>query len=332
MSSTRWRSGLGSVLIVIAAALIAFGAVYYRQSIIDTVHALQYQPTSSMATIRDKLDLTAKGKALFDASRPEIENAASFNQSCEQQKETNNPVLGCYVDQQVFVYHVTNTKLAGIEETTAAHELLHAAYDRLNATEKTSLDKDIKAAYEKVKTPALEKRMEYYKKSEPGQELNELHSILGTEFTNLGSTLESHYAQYFKDRKKILVYFTDYNSVFTSASNQLKTLRTDINTQTKAVNADIESYNSAAAQLKKDADAFNQKAETRGGFATQAQFNAARSDIINRQSKLANMRESIIAAIHRIDEKRDTYNKLAKEYNALNKSINSSLAPAPNFK
>ncbi len=331
MSSTRWRSGLGSLIVVVIAALVALSAVYYRQNIVDTVHAWQYHPSGQIVTVRDKLGLTAKGKALFDASQPEVESATTFNRSCQQQKETNNPILGCYVDQQIFVYDVTNAKLEGIEETTAAHELLHAAYDRLSNTERVSLDKEIEATYKRVKTPELEERMQYYKESEPGQELNELHSILGTEFRDVGPALESHYAQYFKDRTNVLAYFDDYNSIFSSVNDRLKTLQTRINSETSAVNREIKSYNAEASQLKKDADAFNQKALRSGGFATQAEFDTARRDIIDRQASLSAMRKSIIATINQINTERTTYNQLAQEYNDLNQSINSSLAPSPSF-
>ncbi len=328
MSSTKWRSYLASVLTIAAAMLIAFGVVYYRQAIFDTVHAMQYQPSAQMASIRDKLGLTAKGKALFDASQPQIEAATTFNQSCQQREETNSPILGCYISQQIFVYEVTNQKLDGIEETTAAHELLHAAYERLNSTERAKLNTELTSVYQKVKTSELEERMQHYRESEPGQELNELHSILGTEFANLGPKLESHYAQYFKDRKKVLGYFDAYSSVFDSAKNRLKSLQTQINSQTERVNGEIKAYNQDSDQLKKDAATFNRRADS-GDFPTSSEFNAARNTIIDRQAKLASMRTAIIKSINEIDAWRTEYNQLAKEYNQLNQSINSSLAPAP---
>lgn len=46
---------------------------------------------------------------------------------------------------------------------------------------------------------------------------NELHSILGLEFADLGSELETHYAEYFSNRAALLKLHAQYNQKFTSA-------------------------------------------------------------------------------------------------------------------
>ena len=256
-----------------------------------------------------------------------LEPADKFNGSCQQQAETNNPILGCYSAQRIFVFDVTNQKLNGIEETTAAHEVLHAAYERLKASERAELDIELRRVYELNKTPELEERMAYYQKTEPGEENNELHSILGSEIANVGEVLEQHFGRYFTNRANLLNYYNSYSSVFKSVSTQLKTLEQSINQSSNSVNARVESYNRSAQQLQVDADEF-EAANQRGDFASASEFNRARAQLVIKQNQLESERESINSEIARINQLRDQYNALVADYNDLNTSINSSLVPA----
>ncbi|HEY0965118.1 MAG TPA: hypothetical protein VGE13_01420, partial [Candidatus Saccharimonadales bacterium] len=164
----------GAVLLVLVS-LMLFAAFWQKQMIIDYVLATQYVASSEVASIRSDLKLTGRGTLLFNASRPELQASDDFNTSCQQQKETNNPILGCYVVQRIFIFNVENEKLEGIEETTAAHELLHAAYERMGEGERNEVNAEIKKVLATVMTPDLKKRLDYYQKTEPGEEYNELY-------------------------------------------------------------------------------------------------------------------------------------------------------------
>ncbi|HEY1085453.1 MAG TPA: hypothetical protein VGE34_01875 [Candidatus Saccharimonadales bacterium] len=324
------QKGSGAVAILLTlliggAALL--GIITYRQVILDQVQAWQYTPTSEVLSIRDSLGLTDEGKLYFDASHTALEPASEFNDSCQQQKETNNPILGCYYMQRIFVFDVTNQRLDGIEQTTAAHEVLHAAYERLSDSDRTTLDKELRGAYERVKNKDLEERMAHYEKTEPGEEANELHSILGTEFKDLGPALEAHYKKYFTDREKVVGFYHQYSSVFVATKTKLDSMSSQINAKTKSVNGRIQSYNRGIAQLNRDVQDFNAKSRRGGGFSSQAAFETARSGLVVRQNNLKTSRSEISREIASINALREKYNALAKEYNALNASINSSLTP-----
>ena len=51
-------------------------------------------------------------------------------------------MLGCYHSNQdgIFLYNVQDARLAGVQQVTAAHEMLHAAYDRLSTKDKNYVD------------------------------------------------------------------------------------------------------------------------------------------------------------------------------------------------
>lgn len=325
----RSRSLFGLLLLVaVAATLVAL--LFNRQYFIDTIVASQYKPSAEMNEIRDKLDLTDEGKRLFDASQPVIEEASAFNKNCNQHVETNNPILGCYAQQRIYVYRVTSPELDGIEETTAAHELLHAVYERMSEADKSTVNAELSQMYEKVRNAELEERMEYYKSTEPGQEVNELHSILGTEQVALSSKLEEHYAKYFLSRQKIVNFFKQYNDTFISTTNRIKQLQEQINTEAVAVNQRIERYNVAVAKLQSDTNNFNAR-NTNGEFSSQAEFTNERSNLIARQNELNQERVAIEQQINASQQLRDQYNQLVDKYNQLSRNINSSLDPAPSL-
>ena len=330
MSSTRTKRplrsaiGLFGIVVILGAAFLA--ALNY-QTIYDHVLARQYVPTNDAVALRDTLQLTDTGSLYFNASQTELSDANAFNQQCPQ-REPNSPILGCYTARKIFVYDIRTADLEGIRETTAAHELLHAAYDRLSESQKTKINQLLEKTYERVKTPELEERMNYYKKNQPGEEINELHSILGTEQPTLNAELEQHYARYFKDRARIARFYQSYNTVFRSITNQISELQSDINQRVEAINQSIERYNSGSRELEQAIAAFNDRSN-RGDFATQSDFLTVRSQLLAQQSQLTQERDAINQSIDEVSATRQKYDSLIARYNQLSESINSAISPTP---
>lgn len=322
MQRSQSKSHLVSLGIIIFAVIVSALLIIYRQQVVDTVRAWQFVPTPQVTEIRESLGLTSLGQLYFDSSQPAVDSADGFNQSCPQ-SEPNNPVVGCYNNQRIYIYDVKNDKLDGIEETTAAHELLHAAYERMSDAERAEIDAELEKVYASVKTKELEARMSYYEANEPGEENNELHSILATEFTQLGTKLEAHYAKYFVDRTEVLAYYQKYQAVFASITRKLDSLASSVNSRTLKVNATIEKYERDMAALSRDIRAYNERSS-----GTQAEYNA----LTSRQAELRGRFQILKNEIAVIDELRQEYDTLRKEYEALSRSINSSLEPTPTLK
>lgn len=317
------------VLLLVFTGIVAW-LVLNRQFVIDTFRAAQFKPSDAIATIERDLDLTDSARQLFAASQPELKSAEPFNQSCKQNLEANNPILGCYTHQTIYVYDVTNPKLEGIEQTTAAHELLHAAYERLTVNQRELLDKELAAIYSKLKDDKLAERMEYYKKTEPGQEMNELHSILGSEFSSLGNTLEGHYGKYFRNRTTIVEFNKKYSGVFTRISDKMQQLVSQINSSTADLNQRINVHNQSIKKLQADQEVFVNK-NRRGEFTDEGRFNAEQQ-ALNRRSRVLNSeRSTLTASIEEVNALRKEYDALVDEYNELSQSMNSSLAPQPSL-
>lgn len=314
---------LGIMLFAVFAAALL---LIYRQQVIDNVRAWQFTPSSRVAEIRDSLHLSPLGGLYFNSSQPDVESASQFNQSCPH-SEPNNPVIGCYSNQLIYIFDVKNEKLDGIEETTAAHELLHAAYERMSESEQAEIDAELQEVYKTVKTKELEARMNYYEKNEPGEESNELHSILGTEFTQLGSKLEKHYQKYFTNRGKVLAYYQQYQKAFSTVTSKLDTLAATINAHTARVNESITGYNQDQTTLNADIKTFEART-----FTKQSELDAARAPLVARQNELKRRETGLNSEIATINTLRKEYDTLRQEYEELSESINSNLEPAPSLR
>ena len=94
--------------------------------------------------------------------------------------------------------------------------------------------------------------------------LNELHSILGTEFSGLGIDLEQYYSLYFTDdRQDVLTASNLFNQTFTQKASemneqekQIKQLRDQMNNDLK--NHDPAAYNQKVPQINAMIQKYNQ--------------------------------------------------------------------------
>ena len=301
--------------------LIALGVVLFQQRIVDTVNYYTYQPSDAIAKIAETTTMQGDGKFYFYASRPELKSASDFNAFCRNNGE-QGALLGCYSKREIAIYDVNDSRLNGIKEVTAAHEMLHAAWDRLDDSTRKWLEQELKLTYEAHKTPELEKRMAMYAETEPGEHYNELHSILGTEIASLPGSLETYYKRYFADRSAIAKQYAQYHGVFETLTKQLRTLGDEINNERPQYLAKVAAHNQQVTTLKADIEQFNNRSET-GYFTSDAAFTQARSRILQRQDALSSEGTQLQQQQAAFNQKVKRYNQLAEQSNELNQIINS---------
>lgn len=327
------RSGHSRVIglvIILVSVTLALWLLANRQQVLDQVSVWQYHPSSAITQLADRSGMNSTGKFYFYASQPKIEDAASFNKDCGT-TETSTAILGCYNGRYIYIYNVTNPQLDGIKETTAAHEMLHAAYARLSSSDKQYVDKLLEAEYQKLKdNKDFAARMAFYAKTEPGQRDNELHSVIGTEVGSLSPALEQYYSRYFQDRSKVVSLHDNYASVFANLQQQSDSLSSQLTSLGNTINQQTKDYNAEVAALSADINTFNQRANS-GGFDSKAQFDSERAALVARVSQLDQMRQTINNEIAQYDSLRSQLQTVASESQALNQSIDSSLAPAPSL-
>lgn len=317
-----------AIILVLTSIVIALILLLNRQYIIDQVTVWQYQPSGQIAALAERTTMKDTGKFYFYASRPSLEDAGAFNQKCDR-KEQSTAILGCYTGHNIYIYNVTDGRLDGIREVTAAHEMLHAAYDRLGDDERNKLDKLLEAEYEKLKgNKQLAERMAFYARTEPGERGNELHSVIGTEIADIAPELETHYKKYFENRHQVVALHNKYESLFSSLQSRAENLSAQLSQLGDTIEADSVNYNKDVIQLNQAIEAFNAKAEN-GGFSSQEEFDSERSALMARADQLEATRKAINDMISRYESLRQELLNIASQSQELNRSIDSTLAPAP---
>ena len=308
----------------------AFLAVQNSQLIKDTVVYHQYEPTEAIAAFVEQTGMNDKGKFLFYASQPLLEDRDGFNTHC-QTAEHLAAVLGCYSSERIYIYNITDPRLEGIRPTTAAHEMLHAAFERLSSTDRSKVEQLLEAEYAKLKNVAeLEQRMAVYAQIQPGDRANELHSIIGTEVKTLSAELETYYERYFSDRQKVVAQYERYHSLFAELQARATQLTSQIDELGKTIEQNRRQYANQSEALERSIQEFNARAG-RGDFDSQASFQRERQQLISQTTVLDGLRSQINDMIATYNSTINELNGIATETNELNRSIDSTVDPAPSL-
>jgi len=328
----NWRSHgsiLGLLAVVISIAIAGFLFIN-RQFVADQVMAWQYEPSSEIAAIAERSDMSDEGIFYFYVSHPSIDEAKEFNQNCGNREE-NTAILGCYNGQYIYIYNVTDERLDGIKEVTAAHEMLHVVYDRLGESEKNRINTLLDVEAKKLESnEEFSDRMAFYARTEPGERYNELHSIVATEVSDISSELEDYYKTYFNDRGKVLKLHDNYASVFRDLQESSERLTKEINDLANEIETQTQAYNVAVSALNEDVESFNRRAND-GSFSSDAAFNSERGQLLARAEQLEGQRQNINANVTQYETLREQLSDIAVQSEALNRSIDSTLEPAPSL-
>lgn len=315
----RARAIVSVVVGTVIIGAVGFGGVWLinnPQPIIDQVTVWQYEPPKVVAGHAARLGLTDHGRFLYYASTPEVRSAGSFAEACPADKSEDEGqfgILGCYQSgaKTIFLFDVTDTRLDGSEEVVAAHEMLHAAWDRMSSDERDRLSALLEKEVTRISDdPAFSARMDFYARTEPGQRANELHSIIGTEVPGISKELEEYYAQYFTDRDIVTGLYSSSHAVFVQLQEQSEQLVASMEELRVSTEADYASYSDGYAQLNKDIEQFNRRADD-GYYTSQNSFDRSRNTLVQRRVELDDLFASITA-------REAQYNEMVTELTSLN--------------
>jgi hypothetical protein len=227
------------------------------------------KPAASIVQLADAAGMTARARAIFFAASPEIDpDHQVFDQHCQTQAVQNTAELGCYTtDHRIFILNIPDKTLSSEMAVVAAHEMLHAAYDQLSRSQQSKVNALVANQVRQIHNADLSQRLKVYSVMEPGQRSNELHSILGTEFSGLSPALEQYYSQYFTNRSQVVSSSQHFDAVFASLEKTLSSLEQNIvqvrrQMQVDRVRENIPAYNRLVPQLNSLVDQYNQAAYT----------------------------------------------------------------------
>lgn len=313
----RRRSHTGTVTLLLMVGLVgaAYGA---RQHLYDSYRLYNYTAPASVVQLADQNGLQPSTRKVFFVNHPQLQEKASFSNACPNGGGEKTIILGCYHSTQngIFLLKVDDSRLNGVTQVTAAHETLHAAYDRLSRKERQRVDGMLLDYYNnKLQDERIKSTIEGYKKSEPNDVVNEMHSIFGTEIAQLPKSLEAYYAQYFKDRTKVTNFANQYQAEFSSRQAAIKqsdadlaalkqrigTLETSLDQQQRQITArqqdlvakrragDTAAYNAGVPEYNGLIDDYNRQVRLVQSLVSQYnQLVASRNDVAMQISELSN--------------------------------------------
>lgn len=301
-----WPFLLGATALAVAAPVTVVATTWTladTQYVHDAYVAWAEPLPADVAAIARTTGMTPEGELIYRASTPDVEDDNAFNQHCSIE---GGAVLGCYYQGDIYVYAVTDERLAGTVDVTAAHEMLHAAYERLSDEERFRIDGLVEEAITQI--PADDPVYQDLALYPADQLADEWHSRLGTEFADLPVELEAHYARYFDDRALVIDLSVRATAVFRELQAQIDALVAEIDSLDAPLDARIAAYEAAVADFNADVDSFNARAAS--GTMTQEQFDQERSALISRNAALDAEYAAIQTAI-------DYYNGLVGQLTAL---------------
>lgn len=306
---------LAAISIAAQSLLLASAgwAVANPRAVSDAVTVWQYDPTPAISSYATRAGMSERGRFLFYASLPEVVPGDDFNAVCSRD-QPDVGVLGCYTltDGRIYLYEITNVELEAYEVVVAAHEMLHAAWDRLTPDAQTALADDLEQAFATIGSDGeLARRIASYEDVDPTSRIPELYAILGSEVADLPDDLEQHYAEYFDDRGAVVELWQQVEAIFTALEKELELLSTEINRLAAEIDAEQAAADQTATALEADIAAFNEQASRPGGYTNQSAFERDRQALIDRQAALT-------AAIDATNAKIIAYNALVDEFTALN--------------
>jgi hypothetical protein len=291
-------------LIVISAILLFAGLIYVqRYSIYDWWVLRSYDAPADIQTLANNSSMSDYGARLFYINTPELLDGSQFNSSCTHTEETI--VLGCYTGKDIYIYNVDKPELSGIKEVTAAHEMLHAAYQRLNPSERERVNSLLLNMYQKIQNPRIIKLVKTYEQQDPSIVPNELHSILGTEVELLDQELEDYYKKYFIDRKAVVNYSKQYEAVFDSIKNEIDRLYGELSLR----KTEIQNREASLEIQKTEIDSISIQMQ---GYQSSGNISAY-NNLVPKYNNLVNSYNTSISELRTLI---DEYNELVGKYNS----------------
>jgi len=308
--------------------LVALGLIIvHRQSIIDWWRLRGYTPPAAVVALADQDTMNSYTRHLFYLNRPELlPTVTSFRAHCPENE--NTIVLGCYHPDQdgIFIYAVTDPTLAGVQQVTAAHEVLHAVYARLSSSARATLDSELNNYYKHGLTnPLVKAEVKLYQQTEPKSVMDEMSCTFGTEIANLPPGLEAYYNQFFTNRSAIVGYEQQYQSAFTTRQttvaaddSQLSSMKAQINSLESQMKLSLAALNSQLTNLTSLQNSNDIAAYNAGVPAYNSAVDSYNAQVQNVED-LVNQYNQLVA----------TRNQVAGQLTTLASALDTRVTPAP---
>lgn len=297
----KFTSKFFGILFSLSLGAVLILGITHVRAIEDWLKLRNYTPPAAVSTLAAEDAMTPLGAHIFYVNHPMVEtNRTTFRQACAIAEQTI--VLGCYHSDQagIEIYDVTDGRLKGVEEVTAAHEMLHAVYDRLSSKARQDVDSMLQDYYKNdLQDQRIKDTIALYMKTEPNDVVNEMHSVFGTEIANLPVPLENYYKKYFTNRVAVTTFAANYEGEFTSRKTQITSDDAQLTTMKAQIQADEQSLNAQLAGLQAD--------------RSRVENSTSESEVVQYNSRVS----AYNSGVRRLQDEIAAYNALVEQRNAI---------------
>jgi hypothetical protein len=325
-SSPRGHRFLSILLLLFLIAGLGLVALN-RYNIQDWWKLRHYQPPTAISALATQDTMTDYGRKIFYVNHPQIDAKTAFSKSCPNNGGEQTIVLGCYHGGQagIFLLQVNDARLNGVLQVTAAHEMLHGAYERLSSADRKKVDAMLVDYYNHdLHDQRILKTIAAYKKTEPHEVVNEMHSVFGTEIAQLPSGLEQYYKRYFTNRAQVAAYAAQYQSEFTNREvivAQYDAQLAYLKSQISASQSDLQSKQNEINAQQNNLVAQKNSGDTAGYNAGVPAYN----NLVNDYNAEVQNVKNLINQYNQLVAQRNT---VAVEEDQLVKDLSNDTAPA----
>lgn len=199
------------------------------------------EPEPEVVALADEMFLSERGRDLLYMSRPELLGAAEFAGRCDRAgggagaAGTPGGAVGCYHSSaggleaggRIVVYTPADARLRGFVVETAAHELLHAAWNDLTPGERDTATSALNAVVGGI-DPAddIHAQIAGSVGDERANRPTELFAYVGTQVWRpggLGAELEALYSRFVADREQLVGVHTAFVGQVDALSSEVTT-------------------------------------------------------------------------------------------------------------
>lgn len=291
-------------------------------SIKDYIILYNYKAPLAVSELANQDTMTSYTKHLFYLNKPQIlYTVSSFRSKCSETK--NIIVLGCYSpgEKGIYLYKVSNPLISGVNQVTAAHEVLHAVYERLSSSDRLNLDNELNDFYKNhLNDPDVKAEIALYQKYEPNSVFDEMSCTFGTEIKNLTPALEEYYSKYFSNRTTIYNYYHSYQSQFDDRITEVYNLTNQLNSLNSEYNSDQTKLENTYQSISK------QEAELLVLKSTNIdQYNSQIVSYNQQVDSYNSLRSTTITVLNQYNSDVDQRNTLVQELKNLDQAINTVL-------
>lgn len=295
-----------------AGRLVISGPTIHDAAADAIADAIDQARAEHLIALADEATMTRTARELLAAASARVVDKPEFVNDCPSPEAASTLVLGCY-DGRIFVLRVDRGDLAPVMTVTAAHEVLHAAFEEMSRSERRRVADELDAFMSTTSNPRIEDLLAEYDRLQPGTRDNEMHSIVGTQVRELPRPLERHYRRFFTNRSAIVDAFDAYQKVF----DDLRARYNDLEAEVQEIEGELTGLQSDARAASDEADRLaNQIDELRA----QGRIDES-NQLVEPQNSAASRANSLIAAFNR---RVDEYNAKIEEINALAITLNDT--------